>query len=89
MGSTIAHWRGEAAVGPDDTPRDWRYLGSIERERLGQLTPREDWWRLPTGLEKTCPILHVGSTLGVVPFVDATYVLVIRQFRHTSSSSAA
>jgi hypothetical protein len=60
-----------------------------ERERLGQLTLREDWWRLPTGLEKTSPILHVGSTVGVVPSVDATYVLVIRQFRHTSSSSAA
>ena len=27
-------------------------------------------------------MLHVGVTVGVVPFVDATHVLLIRQFRH-------
>lgn len=33
-------------------------------------------------MEKTYPILHVGPTVGVVPFVDADHVLLIRQFRH-------
>jgi ADP-ribose pyrophosphatase len=33
-------------------------------------------------VEKTYPILHVGPTVGVVPFVDASHVLLIRQFRH-------
>jgi ADP-ribose pyrophosphatase len=69
-------------VAPDDTSRAWRFLRSTTRERLGKLTLREDVWRLPTGVEKTYPILHVGPTVGVVPFVDADHVLLIRQFRH-------
>ena len=67
---------------PDDTTHDWHFLRSTVRERLGKLTLREDVWRLPTGVEKTYPILHVGPTVGVVPFVDPAHVLLIRQFRH-------
>ncbi|MEX2224469.1 MAG: NUDIX hydrolase [Candidatus Rokuibacteriota bacterium] len=66
----------------DDGDRDWRFLGSTPRERLGKLTLREDVWRLPTGVERTYPVLHVGLTVGVVPFVDAGHVLLVRQFRH-------
>lgn len=69
-------------MAPDDGPHAWRFLGSSPRERLGKLTLREDVWRLPTGVEKTYPVLHVGLTVGVVPFVDPTHVLLIRQFRH-------
>jgi ADP-ribose pyrophosphatase len=60
----------------------WHYLGSTTRERLGKLTLREDAWRLPTGHERIYPVLHVGLTVGVVPFVDASHVLLVRQFRH-------
>ena len=67
---------------PDDDTRQWRFIGSTTRERLGKLTLREDVWRLPTGAEKTYPILHVGLTVGVVPFVDPERVLLVRQFRH-------
>jgi ADP-ribose pyrophosphatase len=67
---------------PDARDRVWRFLRSAERLRLGKLTLREDVWRLPTGAEKTYPILHVGLTVGVVPFVDADHVLLVRQFRH-------
>jgi ADP-ribose pyrophosphatase len=69
-------------VPPDDDTRQWRFIGSTTRERLGKLTLREDVWRLPTGAEKTYPILHVGLTVGVVPFVDPERVLLVRQFRH-------
>jgi ADP-ribose pyrophosphatase len=69
-------------VTPDDITRAWQYVRSTTRERLGKLTLREDVWRLPTGVEKAYPILHVGPTVGVVPFVDADHVLLIRQFRH-------
>jgi ADP-ribose pyrophosphatase len=75
-------------VPPDPAPSDWRFVRSTERERLGKLTLREDVWRLPTGIEKTYPILHVGLTVGVVPFVDATHVLLIRQFRHLVRAAA-
>jgi ADP-ribose pyrophosphatase len=60
----------------------WQFLRSTTLHRLGKLTLREDLWRLPTGRERPYPVLHVGLTVGVVPFVDADHVLLIRQFRH-------
>jgi 8-oxo-dGTP pyrophosphatase MutT (NUDIX family) len=60
----------------------WQFLRSTTLHTLGKLTLREDTWRLPTGRESAYPILHVGITVGVVPFVDAEHVLLIRQFRH-------
>ena len=73
---------------PDDSTSHWRFLRSTPRERLGKLTLREDVWRLPTGVEKTYPILHVGLTVGVVPFVDAGRVLLVRQFRHLARADS-
>jgi ADP-ribose pyrophosphatase len=75
-------------VPPDDSTPRWRFLRSTPRERLGKLTLREDVWRLPTGVEKTYPILHVGLTVGVVPFVDAERVLLVRQFRHLARADS-
>ena len=73
---------------PDHSDRDWQFLGSTAREQLGKLTLRQDTWRLPTGIEKRYPILHVGLTVGVVPFVDAKRILLVRQFRHLSRSQS-
>ena len=75
-------------MAPDDSITGWRFLGSTPRERLGKLTLRDDVWRLPTGVEKTYPILHVGLTVGVVPFVDAERVLLVRQFRHLARADS-
>ena len=66
----------------------WHYLGSTLLQHLGKLTLREDAWRLPTGTERRYPVLHVGLTVGVVPFVDAEHVLLIRQFRHLARAEA-
>ena len=60
----------------------WQFLRSTVLQRLGKLTLREDVWRLPTGREQAYPVLQVGLTVGVVPFVDPEHVLLIRQFRH-------
>ncbi len=60
----------------------WQFVRSTILQRLGKLTLREDVWRLPTGAERVYPLLHVGLTVGVVPFVDAEHVLLVRQFRH-------
>jgi ADP-ribose pyrophosphatase len=75
-------------VPPEDSTPQWRFVRSTPRERLGKLTLREDVWRLPTGVEKTYPILHVGLTVGVVPFVDAERVLLVRQFRHLARADS-
>ena len=62
--------------------RAWHFLGSTLLQRLGKLTLREDAWRLPDGQEVVYPVLAVGVTVGVLPFVDATRVLLVGQYRH-------
>jgi 8-oxo-dGTP pyrophosphatase MutT (NUDIX family) len=64
----------------------WRLLRSTAIRRMGKLTLREDVWRLPTQAEQVYPVLQVGITVGVVPFVDADNVLLIRQFRHLTQA---
>lgn len=68
--------------------RPWQHLRSIALREMGKLTLREDVWRLPTGLERAYHVLHVGMTVGVVPFVDRDHVLLIRQFRHLSRTES-
>ena len=49
----------------------WTPLGSTVRYTRGKLALREDTWRLPDGTERVYPVLVVGVTVGVLPFVDA------------------
>ena len=60
----------------------WTPLGSTARYTRGRLTLREDTWRLPDGVERVYPVLAVGVTVGVLPFVDDERVLIIGQYRH-------
>jgi len=60
----------------------WTRLGSAARYTRGKLTLREDAWRLPDGQEVVYPVLHVGTTVGVLPFVDDAHVLLVGQYRH-------
>jgi len=66
----------------------WEHLRSAELRRMGKLTLREDVWRLPGGQERAYPVLHVGLTVGVVPFVDPDHVLLVRQFRHLTRTES-
>jgi len=60
----------------------WTLLSSSAHYTRGKLTLREDAWRLPDGQEVVYPVLAVGVTVGVLPFVDATRVLLVGQYRH-------
>jgi 8-oxo-dGTP pyrophosphatase MutT (NUDIX family) len=60
----------------------WTALSSSVRWTRGRLALREDAWRLPDGREVVYPVLVVGVTVGVLPFVDDARVLLVRQFRH-------
>ena len=60
----------------------WTPLGSTTRYQRGKLTLREDTWRLPDGSERVYPVLAVGATVGVLPFIDDAHVLIIGQYRH-------
>ena len=60
----------------------WTRLSSSARYARGKLTLREDAWRLPDGQEVVYPVLAVGVTVGVLPFVDTDRVLLVGQYRH-------
>ena len=66
----------------------WQFLGSTTLQRLGKLTLREDAWQLPAGGERRYPVLQVGTTVGVVPFMDPGHVLLVRQFRHLARADS-
>jgi ADP-ribose pyrophosphatase len=60
----------------------WTRLSSSARYTRGKLTLREDAWRLPDGQEVVYPVLAVGVTVGVLPFVEPARVLLVGQYRH-------
>lgn len=60
----------------------WTFVRSTPIHSRGKLTLREDVWRLPSGGEEIYPVLAVGVTVGVVPFVDRDHIVLVRQFRH-------
>jgi 8-oxo-dGTP pyrophosphatase MutT (NUDIX family) len=60
----------------------WTALSSSVRWTHGRLSLREDAWRLPDGRERAYPVLVVGVSVGVIPFVDDEHVLLVGQFRH-------
>ena len=67
---------------------EWIPRGSIARYTRGRLTLREDSWRLPDGREMVYPVLAVGVTVGILPFVDAGHVLLVRQYRHLTREAS-
>jgi len=70
------------AILPRVVSDSWTAVSSSSRYTRGRLTLREDVWRLPDGSERVYPVLAVGVTVGVLAFVDAGHVLLIRQYRH-------
>jgi len=60
----------------------WTRLSSAALYARGKLTLREDSWRLPDGQEIVYPVLAVGVTVGVLPFVEPGRVLLVGQYRH-------
>lgn len=66
----------------------WTFVRSTPIHSRGKLTLREDVWRLPSGREEAYPVLAVGVTVGVVPFLDPDHVLLVRQFRHLTRENS-
>jgi 8-oxo-dGTP pyrophosphatase MutT (NUDIX family) len=62
--------------------RPWTPQGSSSRYARGRLTLREDVWQLPDGRQLIYPVLAVGVTVGVLPFVADGQVLLVGQYRH-------
>ena len=43
---------------------------------------REDTLELPDGREKAYPVMALGSSVGILPFLSDSRVILVRQYRH-------
>jgi ADP-ribose pyrophosphatase len=62
----------------------WRTLASREIYRNKWLALREDRVELPDGKRSIYGVVACGDCVGVLPFMDADTVLLIRQYRYVA-----
>jgi ADP-ribose pyrophosphatase len=52
------------------------------------VTLREDTLELPDGQRRVYPVMHLGRSVGILPFVSEAEVLLVRQYRHVINDFA-
>jgi len=62
----------------------WRRVRSRILYQRGHVVVREDGLELPSGQERSYPVLHLGASVGILPFLSPDNVLLVRQFRHVT-----
>ena len=60
----------------------WKRVGSRTLYRNAHVVIREDALELPDGRERAYPVLHLGASVGVLPFLSDDRVVLVRQYRH-------
>ena len=65
-----------------ETP--WKTLSSREIYRNKWLSLREDQVKLPDGRKSIYGVVSCGHCVGVLPFVDPSTVLLIKQYRYVA-----
>jgi ADP-ribose pyrophosphatase len=63
-------------------PRPWKTLSSREIYENPWMRLREDVAQMPDGRTTIYGVVAFGDCVGVVPFVDADHVLLVRQYRY-------
>jgi rSAM/selenodomain-associated transferase 1 len=75
--------RGEPIAADDDLwSAPWRALSARSVYATPWMSIREDRVRLPDGGHTTYSVVDCGECVGVLPFVDAETVLLVRQYRY-------
>ena len=64
--------------------KPWRKVGSRTLHRQAPVLIREDVWELPDGGRRTYPVMRLGASVGILPFVSADRVILVRQYRHVT-----
>jgi len=59
-------------------------VGRRELYRQDRVSVREDVLVLPEGAQRAYPVMALGSSVGILPFVAADRVLLVRQYRHVT-----
>ena len=70
------------------TRAPWRQLSSRRVYSNRWMAVREDQVRLPDGRETIYGVVDCGNCVGVLPFVDATHVLLVGQYRYVAGRFA-
>ena len=60
----------------------WKRVGSRMLYQQAHVVVREDTLELPDGRERSYPVLSLGASVGILPFLSKDRVVLIRQFRH-------
>ena len=68
-------------------PRPWRTLSTREVYRNHWIRVREDLAEIPGGRTTIYGVVSIGHAVGVLPFVDADRVLMVRQYRYVTGEA--
>ena len=67
-----------------DELKAWKRVSSRTLHRQGHAVVREDILELPDGRRRRYPVLHLGASVGILPFLAPDRVLLVRQYRHVT-----
>src|SRR5574341_2195685 len=62
----------------------WKKLRSHTLYHQANVLVREDTLELPDGRERVYPVLCLGASAGVLPFLSKQEVVLVRQYRHVT-----
>jgi ADP-ribose pyrophosphatase len=68
-------------------PKPWKTLSSRTVYENPWMSLREDVAEMPDGRETLYGVVIFGDCVGVVPFVDDEYVLLVRQYRYVQGEN--
>ena len=60
----------------------WKRLRTRTLYQQAHVVVREDTLELPDGQERAYPVLHLGGSVGILPFLSRDQVVLVRQYRH-------
>lgn len=64
--------------------RAWKGRGTRTLYRSAHVVVREDSLELPDGQEKAYPVMALGTSVGILPFLPDDRVILVRQYRHVT-----
>ncbi len=60
----------------------WDRVGTRTLYEQAHVVVREDTLKLPDGRERAYPVLRLGASVGILPFLSQDRVVLVRQYRH-------
>ncbi len=71
-----------------DPLKRWKRVGTRMLYEREPVSLREDTLALPDGQHRVYPVMHLGSSVGILPFLSESEVLLVRQYRHVTNDFA-